>query len=414
MGAHRGFLQRPYYRDRFGHTYVQRTYWLQGHPSAHAYLDHFYRGVHYYYYTPRHYYHPGFYGWVYNPWAAPVYYNWGLGAVAPWSYGGYFVPAPYYPAASWWLADYLLAENLKLADENEQAVQSNPEPQQPGEEAPPQANGAGGIPMRPQVKALVEAEVYRQLQAEQAAAQSPQTQTVNDQVPPPALDPAERAFVVSMNLGVSTAEGQECEFTPGDVITRIEDTPGSDGKVEVSVMSSKSNDCEVGSSSRVAVTDLQEMHNSFRQQLDAGLDALVEISGTGGLPKAPDTQTSAGEVPPPAPDKTVESQLNEQQKEATQLEAEVREEVEAGHFQPGQPRPHMIICRPPRLPGPSLNGSPCACGSDPRCRCPGKQTPAHTTTDGGAEVTPDKAGADGSHKAQNARSPTGEASSPAP
>ena len=335
MGPHRGFAERPYYRDHYGHAYVQRTYWAHGHAYAYAYRDHLYRGVHYYGYAPGHYYHPAFYGWAYHPWAAPVYYNWGWGPAAPWFYGGYFAPAPYYPTASLWLTDYLLSENLKQAYEAGQesqadaAAQGNAEAYQPGEQAQPQEGGSSAAaPMSPQVRAMIDAEVQRQLQAAQATAQSPQTQPVNDQAPPPALDPAESLFVVSASLGVSTAEGQECELTPGDVITRIDDNPGDDTKVKVRVMSSKPNDCGVGSMPRVAVTDLQEMHNNFRQQLDAGLDALAKDAGTGGLPKAPDTQTSAGQVPPPAPDPNVDTQLTNQQKDATQLEAEVGQEVQ--------------------------------------------------------------------------------------
>jgi hypothetical protein len=320
-------MQRAYL-PRNGHIYYQRTYWVHGHPYAHAYRDHLYGGVHYYRYVPGYYYHPVFYGWAYNPWAAPVYYNWGWGA-APWFYGGYFAPAPYYPGASLWLTDFLLAEDLKLAYDAKQDAAANPEPPQPGEQpAPPEAESSTATPMSPEVKQMIDAEVHRQLQAEQAAAQSPQTLPVNDQAPPPALDPAERLFVVSSNLGVSTAEGQECELTPGDVITRIDDDPADDSRVRVSVMSSKPSDCGVGLLPRVGVTDLQEMHNNFRQQLDAGLDALAKNSGTGGLPKAPDTQTSGGEVPPPAPDPNVDTQLTNQQKEATQLEAEVRQEVQ--------------------------------------------------------------------------------------
>ena len=315
MGPHRGFVERPYYSDHFGHAYVQRTYWAHGHAYAYAYRDHFYRGRHYYWYAPRYYYHPGFYGWAYNPWAAPVAYNWGWGPAAPWFYGGYFAPAPVYPTASLWLTDYLLAENLKLAYEAKQ------------EEPQPLDTGAPSTPMSPEVKQMVDAEVHRELQAEQAVSQSPQTKTVNDQAPPPSVDPKQRLFVVSSNLGVSTADGQECELTPGDVITRIENTPGSDSKVEVSVMSSKSNDCEIGSSPRVAVADLQEMYNNFRQQLDAGVDALAKNSGTGGLPKAPDTQTSAGQVPPPTRDSGVDKQLAGQQTEADQAEKEVKQEV---------------------------------------------------------------------------------------
>jgi hypothetical protein len=334
MGPHRGYMERPYYRDRYGRAYVQRTYWAHGHPYAYAYRDHFYGGVHYYRYVPGYYYRPAFYGWAYNPWAVPVYYNWGWGP-APWFYAGYFAPEPVYPTASLWLTDYLLAENLKQSYEARQESQANAEAQgntegyQQGEPPAPQEDGsAAATPMSPAVKQMIDAEVQRQLHQEQAAVQAPQAQPATDLAPPPALDPAQRLFVVSSNLAVSTPEGQECELTPGDVITRIDDSPGDDAKVKVSVMSSKPSDCGVGSMPRVAVNDLQEMHNSFRQQLDAGLDALAKSSGTGGLPKAPDTQTSGSEVPPPAPDKNVDSQLSDQQKEAAQLEAEVRQEVQ--------------------------------------------------------------------------------------
>jgi hypothetical protein len=336
MGPHRGYMERPYYRDRYGRAYVQRTYWVHGHPYAYAYRDHLYNGVHYYHYVPGYYYHPVFYGWAYNPWAAPVYYNWGWGS-APWFYGGYFVPSPYYPSASLWLTDFLLAENLKQAYEAKQDAEANPEAYQSGEQPAPSEGGSpAATQLSPEVKGMIEAEVHRQLAAEQAAAQSPQAQSANDQAPPPALDPAQRLFVVSSNLGLSTVAGPECELTPGDVITRIDDTPREDGKVRVSVLTSKQNDCGVGSMPWVEVNDLQEMHNNFREQLDSGLKTLAQNSGTNGLPKAPDTQTLAGEVAPPAPDKNVDAQLADQQKEATQAEAEVQQEVQTAQAPPSQ------------------------------------------------------------------------------
>ena len=176
---------------------------------------------------------------------------------------------------------------------------------------------------------MIDAEVQRQLAEERAEAQSPQTnpQAATVEAPPAALDPKQRLFVVSGSLSVATADGQECGLTAGDVITRIDDTPGDDNKVRVSVMSSKSNDCSMGAMPMVAVNDLQEMHNSFRAQLDSGLKSLAEKSGTGGLPKAPDTQTAPGEIPPPAPDRNVDTKLAEQQSEATQAEGEVQQEV---------------------------------------------------------------------------------------
>ena len=329
-GPGRGYVQRAYTHDRFNRPYVQRTYWVHGHAYAYAYRDHFYGDRHYYRYAPGYYYHPVFYGWAYHPWAAPINYNWGWGPAAPWFYGGYFAPAPYYPTASLWLADYLLAENLKLAWENQQAAQASGGSTQAAEQAAPSESGAPAATQltADQIKQLVDTEVKRQLQAEQAEAQSTQAQPESDQTPPPVLDPKQFIFVVASNLGVSSADGQECELTPGDIITRIDKVPGPDGKMEVSVTSSKSNDCGVGSSPRVEVSDLQEMLNSFRQQLDAGLKTLADKSGTGGLPKAPDTQTAASVAPATSPDSGGDKELADQQKEATQLEAEVQQEVQ--------------------------------------------------------------------------------------
>ena len=130
-GPHGGYSER-HYIDRNGHTYYQRTYWAGGHPYARVYRGYEYRGVRYYGYVPGYYYHPAFYGWAYNPWAAPVYYNWGWGP-APGFYEGYFAPAPYYPSASLWLTDFLLAENLKQDYEARQEAGARAEGERTGE-----------------------------------------------------------------------------------------------------------------------------------------------------------------------------------------------------------------------------------------------------------------------------------------
>jgi len=339
VGPHRGYMERPYL-NRNGRAYVQRTYWVGGHPYARAYRDHYYNGVHYYRYAPAYYYHPVFYGWAYNPWAAPVYYNWGWGP-APWFYGGYFAPAPYYPSATLWLTDFLLAENLKQAYEANREAETNRSAYGPDEQPKtPEGESPAATQLSPEVKQMIEAEVKRQLAEENATAQSPQPNPqaapVGNQAPPAALDPTQSLFVVSSNLGVATADGQECQLTPGDVITRLDDTPGVDNKVQVRVMSSKQNDCSIGLKPMLAVDDLQEMHNSFREQLDSGLKTLAEKSGTGGLPKAPDTQTTAGEVPPPSPDRNVDAQLADQLKQADQAEREFQQEVQTGQAPPSQ------------------------------------------------------------------------------
>jgi hypothetical protein len=54
------------------------------------------------------------------------------------------------------------------------------------------------------------------------------------------------------------------------------------------------------------------------------LKVLADNQGKSGLPNAPDTSTTAGEVPPPAPDASAEADLEDQQKNADQTEADVK------------------------------------------------------------------------------------------
>jgi len=328
MGPHRGYLEHAYLR-RNGRQYIQRTYYVRGVRYATVYRTYYYGGRPYYGYVPGYYYRPVFYRWAYNPWARPVYYRWGWYG-DPWYgyYGSYFTPYPVYPTASSWLTDYLLAENLKLAYEAQH---------EPGVTAAYLSPGASGGMTRlsPQVKQAIAEQVKQQLAAEQAAApqgaaaNSLQLASGKDQALP-ALDPAVRVFVVPSNLNVATADGQECELTPGDVLLRTGDSLVDGNKVGVSVQSSKKGNCAVGTNAQVEVSDLQEMHNRFREQVDAGLKTLAENQGKGGLPPAPDTQTTQGEVPPPPPDQNVDSELQLQQKEAEQTETQVQQETKGG------------------------------------------------------------------------------------
>jgi type IV secretory pathway VirB10-like protein len=75
----------------------------------------------------------------------------------------------------------------------------------------------------------------------------------------------------------------------------------------------------------VEVTALQEMHNQFREKMDAGLKSLAENQGKNGLPKAPDTSTVGGEAPPPQADNDAATELQDQQKDAEQAEQETQE-----------------------------------------------------------------------------------------
>jgi len=330
-GRQGGYVQRTYF-SRGGRTYYQRTYWAGGHAYARAYRGWDYNGVRYYGYAPGYFYHPVFYGWAYNPWLVPVYYGpaaWGW-VGTPWFgvYGAYFTPYPVYPMASLWLTDYVIAANLQAA------YQAGLEASAAAGQAPPDDSGAppsgGGVAsnqtqLTPEVKQAIADEVRQQLAAEQAAAANPQAVPSSDQMPD-ALNPAERVFVVASNLDVTAPDsGQECGLTPGDVVMRLSDTPDANQNVTASVQSSKSADCATGQTVAIGVQDLQEMHNQFRQQLDAGLQTLAAKGGTNGLPKPPDTTTTGGEVPAPTPDSGAADQLQAQQQQANQTEAQVQQ-----------------------------------------------------------------------------------------
>jgi len=138
------------------------------------------------------------------------------------------------------------------------------------------------------------------------------------------MSPNFRYFVVASDEDLTPDSGQECQLTQGDVIYRVSDSIADDGTVTVIVKGTKKDDCAIGTKGPIDANDVQEMYNQFRQTLDAGMKSLAENSGKSGLPKAPDTSTTAGEVPAPTPDANVESDLQQQQKDADQLEADVK------------------------------------------------------------------------------------------
>ncbi|MFZ0686474.1 MAG: hypothetical protein WAM89_13095 [Terriglobales bacterium] len=214
-----------------------------------------------------------------------------------------------------------------------------------------QMNNSGGgsnngPAMTPEVKQAIADEVKAELAAQQAQAgqgggsgdqnsggQAPAPANGNGEVPP-ALDPARRTFVVANALSV-TANGQECGLTVGDVLTRLTDTPDADNMVNAAVTATKKSDCAAGQTVAVKVDDLQEMQNHFDEQLNSGMGELAKKQGTGGMPKAPDTGTTASDVPPPAPDANAAKVLQDQQQAADQTDEQVKQEV-AGSSGGGQ------------------------------------------------------------------------------
>ena len=329
-GRNRGFTERPLTR-RGG--YISRTYVVGGRPYVHVYRPYYYHGVHYYRYVPAHYYHPVYYRWVYNPWRRPVVYTWGWGP-APWYgfYGGYFAPAPVYPTAALWLTDFLLAENLKLAYEARKDKEREYQEQREEAATPEVQTSSREVTLTPEVKAAIAEEVRQQLAAEQAAAAQPSQPpepnapppTAGNEVAPPALDPNQRMFVVSENLDAMEG-GQPCALTPGDVIYRTGDNLIDGNKVAVNVLTSKAGDCPANSATEIDVNVLQEMHNQFREQIDAGLQTMATNQGQNGLPSGPPPGAVAVPEGTAPPDPSAGSELTQQQQEADQAEGEAQQ-----------------------------------------------------------------------------------------
>ena len=126
-------------------------------------------------------------------------------------------------------------------------------------------------------------------------------------------------------LTETTGDGTECALSPGDVLTRIEDTADANKAVKVLVSSSQKSDCHSGTQVAVQVEDLQDMHNHFREQLDNGLKELASNQGKNGMPAAPDTTTKANPDGQVQPDLTVQQQLQSQESDADKAESEVQQ-----------------------------------------------------------------------------------------
>lgn len=315
FGPHRGFVERTV---RPG--YISRTYVIGDRSYAHVYREYHFNGVAYYRYVPAFYYGPRFYAWALTPWGAPIRYAAWSGLFAPpWFgfYGGYFAPYPTYASADLWLTDYVIGQNLSLSYDSQLA--GNPEQ---SATAPPAQQQPSDSKLTPEMKALIADEVRQQLAAEKAAAaDSTQTsgQSPTEQIPP-AL--RQKFFVVSTSLDVTTAGNRTCSLTPGDVIQRMSKDVVNSG-VPVEVESSKSGDCSADTRATVQLADLQEMHNQFREQIDAGLQKLAEHQA--GLPAGPAAETRPVADGTATPLADAESQLVAQQTNATALETQVRQ-----------------------------------------------------------------------------------------
>jgi hypothetical protein len=329
-GAHRGYSERSINHN--GHEFTQRTYVHGDHRFTHEYTRYHYHGREFNHYVPRVTYAPAYYGWAYYPWDAPAYYGWGWEG-SPWFafYSGFFSPWDSYPSGANWLTDFLLGQTMQDgypanaqaggAGQQDAGFASSDADAQASED---QTSAPVDTPITPDIKQLIAEEVKQQLAFENAAAAQP------DQAPsldglPQVLVP-NHLFVVDQVQNVSTADGQQCSLSAGDVIKLTAAPPDGAATADLTVLSSRKGDCASGLTVTLPLESLQEMQNNFRAQLDAGLQALREQQGKGGLPAAPMAAITPPPVPaeePPADTENVQALLDAQQQQADQAETSV-------------------------------------------------------------------------------------------
>lgn len=316
----RGYLQRPLVVHN--HSFVQRTYILNGVPRARIYRPWVHAGWTYHVYAPVVYYRPAFYSWCYTPWRRPVRYVWGWES-RPWYgyYGGYFTPYRSYVSPSYWLADFLLATTLEAAYLAQRA----------SVEAPP-VTYSTATALTPEVKDAIADEVRRQMDLERAERDARDDR--DDATPALFSERGPRVFVVSNPL-MASSDGQECALSEGDVLELNRRPSPSSEFAEVRVLSSRSGNCARGSRLTVRCTDLQEMQNHLRATLGDGMSTLQKEQGRNGLPTLPkdvlgtDRTAYADEV---RPDADAVEQITQAAQEANRAEQDL---INQGPQDPG-------------------------------------------------------------------------------
>ena len=325
-GRHRGFAEQHFTQG--GRDYARRSYFDHGHIFARVYRPYYYGGYAFYSYVPGFYYGPAFYGWAYNGWLVPVAYTWGWYG-SPWfaPYGYYFSPYGVYPAPAFWIADYAIAASLQ--DGADEAGSANLR-REPGfvlaSAHPDDQNGGATVVMNKEVKDMIAKQVKIIIADEKAAVAALGNLPSDEDAEqlPPSLDPRFKLFLASYSLSLDTNDGA-CALTAGDVVRRTGETPDADNTVGVEVASSKKDDCAVGTASRMALDDLEEMHDSFRQKVDDGLKSLSENQGKGGIPSGPAATVHPLVEGEATPDPAVESDLEKQQQAADATEKDVQD-----------------------------------------------------------------------------------------
>jgi len=321
QGRGRGFVERQISSRS---SYVSRSYVIQGRPLVRVYQTYIFAGITFYRYIPVAYYPPEFYLWIDRPWRVPVAYVWDWER-EPWTdaYHGYFTPESSYSSPELWLADYLIAENLRNAFYESAEADQNAGTDAIGED------NATNAALDAEVKQAFTEEVASEVRDIQSEASSAGTfddkrQPAAAPQVPPVLDPKHRFTLVSMNVEVTTSTGETCSLTGGDLIVRTSDEIIQGDKIQISVLRSKRGDCPYSTTAEIEVSALQEMHNETRAQMHTGISVIANKQGSGGMPIGPNSTLRAVPAAFATADANAGSELQKVEKESDQVEAEVK------------------------------------------------------------------------------------------
>ena len=132
-------------------------------------------------------------------------------------------------------------------------------------------------------------------------------------------------FVVDHTLNVATEDQQMCSLSAGNVVRLVAAPQNGSQTADLNVAGSRQSDCPAGVQVTVSIQDLQDMQNSFRAKLDAGLQTLRAKQGQNGLPAAPKSAIAppprpAEEVPADSTD--VQGAIRSAQQDANQTESQ--------------------------------------------------------------------------------------------
>lgn len=303
-GTHSGYVERTVVANN--RSYIQRTTIVNQRAYTSTFVTTNHGGLVAASFVPPVFFAPGFYGWAYYPWAAPIRFGWGWYG-SPWYLGPnpYFVASPLYPGASLWLTDYMIGDTLAtayalhkdaaLSDADGAADDMTADDDSESSGLPETIHADATTPITPEIKAEIAEEVKQELANDNAAAAN--TSQVSFDVLTTALRTPNHVFVVSNDLDVTTADQQLCALEAGDMLQLLAPAESDAGLVQLRVASSKRMDCPAGVLVSVSRQDLQEMQNSFQARVEAGLDKLRNDNGLAGLPAAPAAAVAA----PPRP-----------------------------------------------------------------------------------------------------------------